>query len=58
MSNMCDFPRYNYMLDNLRQLGMKYVDLALVHRPCGPSSHPPKDPVASNNALWKGMQMV
>lgn len=60
----CDDPAqlpmiaYNYVKDNLRQLGVEQVDLALIHRPCGPSKFPPKDAVASNNALWKGMQMV
>ena len=37
----------------------RYVDLALVHHPCGPGARAPsKDPdgVASNNALWEGMQ--
>ena len=37
----------------------RQVDLALVHHPCGPGARAPsKDPdgVASNNALWMGMQ--
>lgn len=46
----------NYIKENLRELGIAQVDLALVHRPC--QSHQTKDPVASNNALWKGMQMA
>ena len=33
---------YNYIKDNLKQLNIKQVDLALVHRPCGPSRFPPK----------------
>ena len=46
----------NYIKENLRELGVSQVDLALVHRPCQP--HQTKDPVAANNALWKGMQMA
>lgn len=46
----------NYIKENLRELGVAQVDLALVHRPCQPKQT--KDPVASNNALWKGVQMA
>jgi len=46
----------NYIKENLKELGVVYVDLALVHRPCQP--HQTSDPVAANNALWKGMQQA
>eukprot|EP00947_MAST-08B_sp_MAST-8B-sp1_P002125 g2125.t1 len=46
----------NYIKENLKELGVDQVDLALVHRPCQPSQT--ADPAASNNALWKGMQMA
>jgi diketogulonate reductase-like aldo/keto reductase len=50
-----------YIQENLRELQIGQVDLLLLHRPCQPSSSsrgPSKDPVASNNALWKGAQMA
>lgn len=43
-----------YIKENLKELQIDQVDLALLHRPCQASQT--KDPVASNNALWKGMQ--
>ena len=50
-----------YVKENLAELEIDQVDLVLIHRPCQPASSsrgPSKDPVASNNALWKGAQMV
>mmetsp|Transcript_1898 Transcript_1898/g.4766 ORF Transcript_1898/g.4766 Transcript_1898/m.4766 type:complete len:282 (-) Transcript_1898:34-879(-) len=48
-----------YMEDNLRRLNMKQVDLALVHNTCAHSRYPTKAGwQASNQALWKGMQMA
>lgn len=47
----------NYVKDDLKQLGLEYVDLVLLHGPCrfGAPEHVP-DPTASDNALWKGLQ--
>jgi diketogulonate reductase-like aldo/keto reductase len=45
-----------YVQENLRELGIKQLDLVLVHRPC--QSSQTKDPAASNNALWKGVQQA
>jgi len=50
-----------YVKENLAELGLSYVDLVLIHRPCQPpgsSRGPAADPSASNNALWKGAQQV
>ena len=47
---------FNYIKENLKELDVEYVDLALVHRPC--QAKQTSDPTASNNALWKGMQMA
>jgi len=51
---------FNYAKENLRELGVTYVDLLLLHSPCfthwnQKHKMPPKDPVASNAALWRGM---
>ena len=46
---------FNYIKENLRELNVKQVDLALVHRPC--QAKQTANPTASNNALWKGMQV-
>jgi diketogulonate reductase-like aldo/keto reductase len=46
----------NYVRENLKELGVDQVDLALVHRPCQRSQT--SDPAAANNALWKGMQQA
>ncbi len=47
---------FNYIKENIRELGVDFVDLALVHRPC--QKEQTSDPVAANNALWKGMIMA
>ena len=46
-----------YMDDNLKQLGLDYVDLALLHHPCSKDSRPkPKDPEPKiDGALWQGL---
>jgi diketogulonate reductase-like aldo/keto reductase len=46
----------NYVIDNLKQLGLKYVDLVLLHAPCRFAQPPVKNATASDNALWKGLQ--
>lgn len=43
-----------YAKENLRQLGVDYVDLMLLHGPCFLTLHP----VAANTALWQGMKKV
>jgi 2,5-diketo-D-gluconate reductase A len=43
-----------YIRENLKELNTDYADLALIHSPC----HFVKDPVAANNALWRGMQQA
>jgi diketogulonate reductase-like aldo/keto reductase len=48
----------NYLKDNLRQLDLKYVDLVLLHGPCRFAPYPVPDATASDNALWKGLQMA
>jgi len=40
-----------YVQDDVRQLGVKQVDLVLLHAPC------PNNP-AGNNALWKGLEQA
>lgn len=43
----------------LQQLNVSYVDMVLLHRPCQQSGAPKgtiKDPDASNNALWSGLE--
>jgi len=46
-----------YAQENLRELGVDYVDLLLLHAPCGIRQKVP-DANAANAALWKGMQQV
>ena len=54
----------NYVSTNLKQLGLDYVDLVLLHAPCQkfgtlvpmPPSAQPADPDASNQALWRGLE--
>lgn len=46
-----------YAQENLRELGVDYVDLLLLHAPCGIRSPGPNDK-AANAALWKGMKNV
>merc|ERR1712039_31614 len=46
-----------YAKENLRQLGVDYVDLLLLHAPCG-IRHPGPHDIAANAALWKGMTEV
>jgi diketogulonate reductase-like aldo/keto reductase len=48
----------NYIRDTLRQLGIDYVDLVLLHGPCSFARPPVKDATASNNALWRGLEMA
>jgi len=53
----------NYVNENLRQLGLEYVDLVLLHAPCQKFGTMvpmplPADPDASNNALWQGLEAV
>lgn len=45
------------MKDNLAQLGLTQVDLALLHHPCSSDSRPhPKEPEpVVDAALWKGL---
>jgi len=43
-----------YAQENLRELGVEYLDLLLLHHPCG-LRQKVADPAAANAALWKGM---
>ena len=45
----------NYVRVNIAQLGVKHVDLVLLHAPCRFALHPVADPTASDNALWRGL---
>jgi diketogulonate reductase-like aldo/keto reductase len=45
-----------YAKENVRELGVDYVDLLLLHAPCGIRQG--KDDFAANAALWKGMAQV
>jgi diketogulonate reductase-like aldo/keto reductase len=47
---------FNYVMTNLKQLGVDYVDLVLLHGPCQLAKNPVPDADASNNALWKGLE--
>ena len=44
--------------EDLAQLGLDYVDLVLLHAPCRFAQPPVPDATASDNALWKGLQMA
>lgn len=46
-----------YVEDDLRQLGVNYVDLVILHGPCELQAAA-KDPTAANNALWQGLQLA
>lgn len=46
-----------YAQENVRELGVDYVDLLLLHAPCGKMA-PVPDAKAANAALWKGMAKV
>eukprot|EP00419_Tripos_fusus_P051983 CAMPEP_0172814530 /NCGR_PEP_ID=MMETSP1075-20121228/11281_1 /TAXON_ID=2916 /ORGANISM="Ceratium fusus, Strain PA161109" /LENGTH=284 /DNA_ID=CAMNT_0013654329 /DNA_START=93 /DNA_END=943 /DNA_ORIENTATION=+ len=46
-----------YAKENLAELGVNYVDLLLLHAPCG-HRHPVPDSTAANAALWQGMAQV
>jgi len=50
----------NYAKENLKELGVDYVDLLLLHSPCQEHNHkkPVKNATASNAALWAGMVQV
>lgn len=48
----------NYVKDNLRQLELDYVDLVLLHGPCRFATPAVPDATASDNALWKGLEMA
>lgn len=49
-----------YVTQNLKELGVKQVDLVLLHAPCEKMNERQpgtvKDPVASDNALWRGLE--
>ena len=45
----------DYVTENLKQLGVAYVDLVLLHAPCQLSRHPVADPSNSNSLLWRGL---
>jgi diketogulonate reductase-like aldo/keto reductase len=49
-----------YMKENLQQLGVDSVDLALLHHPCSADSRPhPKEPEPKiDAALWKGLLLA
>jgi len=55
-----------YVVQDLKELGLEYVDLVLLHAPCQkfgtlvpmPSSTLPADPDASNRALWRGLEAM
>jgi len=44
-----------YMKDNLAQLGVSYVDLALLHHPCPGRTGAAGDEPTIDGALWKGL---
>ena len=48
----------NYVKSNLQQLQTEYVDLVLLHGPCRFADPPVPDPVAADNALWRGLEMA
>lgn len=43
-----------YVLASLQLLGVKQLDLVLIHSSCANYNPPVPDPVASDNALWQG----
>lgn len=54
-----------YAQENLRQLGVDYMDLLLLHRPCDQTNNglpspflTPPEARRANAALWEGMQQV
>merc|ERR1712039_187464 len=53
----------NYAEENLRELGVDYVDLLLLHKGCGGSKTQPYSPtsktaLAANAGLWKGAKQA
>jgi diketogulonate reductase-like aldo/keto reductase len=44
-----------YMKENLSQLGVDKVDLALLHHPCPGRNQPPGSEPTIDGALWKGL---
>jgi diketogulonate reductase-like aldo/keto reductase len=44
-----------YINDTLKQLGVSFVDLVLLHAPCASFDPPVPDPTKSDNALWQGL---
>jgi diketogulonate reductase-like aldo/keto reductase len=46
-----------YARENLREIGLEYFDLLLLHAPCGKrqTDLTPAERVAANAALWKGL---
>ncbi len=46
-----------YARENLREIGLDYFDLLLLHGPCGLAqpSLTPAERVAANAALWQGL---
>ena len=48
-----------YIETNIKQLGVEYVDLVLLHAPCQLFKKAPvANATASNNALWQGLQQA
>ncbi len=45
-----------YARENLAQLGTDYLDVLLLHAPCDIGRNPCPDPVASDQALWRGAE--
>lgn len=46
----------DYVKDDIKELGVKQVDLVLLHAPCDRSKHKVKNATESDNALWAGLK--
>lgn len=44
-----------YVNDTLKQLGVTYIDLVLLHAPCSSFDPPVPNPTASDKAQWQGL---
>jgi len=47
-----------YVKTDVKELGVKQVDLVLLHAPCDRSKHKVENATASDNALWAGLKMA
>ena len=52
---LCSRGCRSYMKENVAQLGVDHVDLALLHHPC---DRPGMDEKKIDNVLWTAMQTV